>query len=342
MYFDNISVRSSLLLIGIVVVLAGAVGFVLPMLSSSPPAGASAVVEDWSPPAPTATAQSRQTALASPSAPLSANSGSKVAFIALDTATPAVVARATRLPSPQLSPPQPARMQADADEVVADSPPALVAAPAVIEVPDWEMKKGVQTAPDAGVALFATVSANRPVSLAAPVPPVRVPDAALGVVSAAPGQTREAADLLTATAAGPLASAVQIRATVPPTQTSKPAAQTLPSREVAPPQLVNPQADARLSGMVTFEWSPVVDLARGLDYEIVVWTPGQDPGQARGIAPATVQTSQQVNLNPLFASGQFQSGNLYWTVLVVQRDPYLRLTAPGAGEARYLVLSNSG
>ena len=46
--------------------------------------------------------------------------------------------------------------------------------------------------------------------------------------------------------------------------------------------------------------------------------------------------------HPLFASGQFQSGNLYWTVLVVQRDPYLRLTAPGAGEARYLVLSNSG
>ena len=78
-------------------------------------------------------------------------------------------------------------------------------------------------------------------------------------------------------------------------------------------------------------------MPRGAAYEIVVWSPEQDPGQARGIAAATIMTAQQVNLDPLFESGQLRTGNLYWTILIVQREPYLRLTAPGDGEARYLV-----
>lgn len=94
--------------------------------------------------------------------------------------------------------------------------------------------------------------------------------------------------------------------------------------------------------MTTFEWRPAGQLAHGQAYEIVVWSPDQDPGQARGIAPATMMTSQEVNLDPLFESGQFRMGNLYWTVLIVQREPYLRLTEPGHGEARYLVRRTGG
>jgi hypothetical protein len=74
----------------------------------------------------------------------------------------------------------------------------------------------------------------------------------------------------------------------------------------------------------------------------VVWSPEQDPNQAWGIAPPTPGWALEINLDELFESGRFRDGSLYWTVLVVQRDPYTRLTLPAAGGRRYLVYTAPG
>ena len=55
-----------------------------------------------------------------------------------------------------------------------------------------------------------------------------------------------------------------------------------------------------------------------------------------GIAP-TPGKALEINLDRLFESGQFSEGSLYWTVLVVQKQPYTRLTLPSVSPQRYLV-----
>ena len=76
-------------------------------------------------------------------------------------------------------------------------------------------------------------------------------------------------------------------------------------------------------------------------YEIVVWSPEQDPNQAWGIAPPTLGMALEINLDELFESGRFREGSLYWTVLVVQQEPYIRLTLPTGSPRRYLVYTAS-
>ncbi len=53
------------------------------------------------------------------------------------------------------------------------------------------------------------------------------------------------------------------------------------------PKLVGPAPDSRISGVAVFEWRPAIPLASGMAYEVVVWSPEQDPSQAWGIAPPT-------------------------------------------------------
>ena len=122
-----------------------------------------------------------------------------------------------------------------------------------------------------------------------------------------------------------------------PTSVPQPTATLAKAPVVAPPELLNPAPDARPSGIAVFEWRPVVPLEDGQAYEIVVWSSEKDPGQAWGIAPPTSGQALEINLDELFASGQFGEGSLYWTVLVVQKDPYARLTAPAFSPRRYLV-----
>lgn len=108
-----------------------------------------------------------------------------------------------------------------------------------------------------------------------------------------------------------------------------------------PPQLISPLPDARLPGIADFAWKPTTPLVNGMAYEVVVWSPEQDPNQAWGIAPPTQDTRLEVNLDELFEGGRFREGSLYWTVVIAQKDPYLRVTLPGDGERRYLVYTAS-
>ena len=122
-----------------------------------------------------------------------------------------------------------------------------------------------------------------------------------------------------------------------PTSVPQPTATLAKAPVVAPPELLSPARDARPSGITVFEWQPAAPLEKGQAYEIVVWSPEQDPNQARGIAPPTLGKALEINLDRLFESGQFREGSLYWTVLVVQKEPYTRLTSPAVSPRRYLV-----
>jgi hypothetical protein len=109
-----------------------------------------------------------------------------------------------------------------------------------------------------------------------------------------------------------------------------------------PPTLLRPGLEARLRGVVQFTWHPTGVLPAGAYYEVVVWSPEQDPSQAWGVAPPRITTSLTLNLDELFRSGRFREGALYWTVLVVQQNPYRRLTLPAESERGYLVLATDG
>jgi Flp pilus assembly CpaE family ATPase len=102
------------------------------------------------------------------------------------------------------------------------------------------------------------------------------------------------------------------------------------------PSLREPGTGETRGGNVTFSWQPAGSLPAGTAYEVVVWYPSEAPAVARGIAPPTTESSQMVDLNGLSRAGQLQGGNLFWTVLVVQTDPYQRLTQPSAEAARLL------
>lgn len=80
-------------------------------------------------------------------------------------------------------------------------------------------------------------------------------------------------------------------------------------------------------------------MADGAAYEVVIWARDEDPNQARGIAPPTLTQSLNLDVDVLFESGQFIDGTLFWTVLVVQTEPYLRLTQPADSPQRLLIYS---
>jgi hypothetical protein len=99
-----------------------------------------------------------------------------------------------------------------------------------------------------------------------------------------------------------------------------------------------PDNDTR-DGQITFVWQPTGPLPSGAGYEVVWWNPGEDPANARGIAPPTTENTLAANLDVIYyGTGQVTGKSINWTVLVVQNTPYLRLTQPGAGPARILLV----
>jgi pilus assembly protein CpaE len=126
---------------------------------------------------------------------------------------------------------------------------------------------------------------------------------------------------------------------LPPTRVPTP--RVIPSATPAPP-LSPPALLAPLSGLssargVDFVWQPADSLPDGAGYEVVWWNKGENPANARGIAPPIRETSLAANLDVLDASGQLVGSEVYWTVLIVRTAPYVRLTQPEASPARLLI-----
>ena len=96
---------------------------------------------------------------------------------------------------------------------------------------------------------------------------------------------------------------------------------------VSAPVLTEPPADAATSGNVLFRWQPTGPLPPGTAYEIVAWGRSELPAGAVGIAAPTLETSLAVNLDMVYP-GLLTTSEINWTVLVVQTQPYERLTQP--------------
>jgi HlyD family secretion protein len=109
-----------------------------------------------------------------------------------------------------------------------------------------------------------------------------------------------------------------------------------PPSVVKPPVLLEPGPDATAKEVVVFGWEAAAPLPEGALYEVAAWWPGQGPADAQGIAAPTTKTSASVNLDVMVKSGQLVANDLTWTVVIVRKDPYQRLTAADAGEARRL------
>lgn len=203
-------------------------------------------------------------------------------------------------------------------------------------------------APTATAWLSATsTSSNSPAStpgssLALPTrrPSIQAPVA--GLTTATTPAREPAADRVVASppaskrpSSGSGAGAAVAKPTTPTANLAQPPIAT-------PPALLSPGLEARLRGVVQFDWHPSSVLPVGAYYEMVVWSPEQDPNQAWGVAPPRITTSLALNLDELFQSGRFREGSLYWTVLLVEQNPYRRLTQPTDSERRYLVLATGG
>lgn len=310
----------------LVLALAGIAGIALPALQGGP--GTREQRTAWTPPG-TTTASARTPTAVKPTAPpapeeiIDAPAGAALAWQEPAPATPSSV--------PDLAP------------LASATPPALTATPRVTAPAPTRRQQRALLALLAEPSPPATNTAGpvgQPASpvtstvalLAQPAPPVRKPSAPTATPSVLPTAARPKV----APSPAPLAAARPSLAAPPAPPTAAPPPRALP------PALLAPPLNARLDGMVQFVWLPTSALPTGALYEVVVWSPEQDPNQAWGVAPPVLTQSLWLNLDDLLRSGRFREGSLYWTVLVVQQDPYQRLTLPADSERRYLVLATGG
>ncbi len=103
------------------------------------------------------------------------------------------------------------------------------------------------------------------------------------------------------------------------------------------PTLLQPKDGDTQRQAVLFKWQPGGPLPAGASYEVVWWGADEGPADARGLAPATTKTQASVNVDLMVSSGQLSGDRFYWTVIVVRKEPYARLTQPAASGARLLV-----
>jgi hypothetical protein len=108
--------------------------------------------------------------------------------------------------------------------------------------------------------------------------------------------------------------------------------------------LAQPPDNASGGGEQTFTWSVVTgELAAGQAYELIFWSPGQDPLQdGFGLAEPTTGDQVTVNLDVLDSQPGYplQGGAWQWGVRVVQTEPYRKLAM--AGGPRTLIFVPGG
>lgn len=319
MWHDPGSNRQNIVLVLVAVLFSALVGVGIPLTSSGAPARQARTA--WVPPtltpAATLVSEPPQSEIA---AGVAASGGDLIAWQQPAQATPSSTpeARPAALPAaqpglgaPTAELPNPARHRAA---------PASQQTVQVMAVDAPQRSQGAVAPGLEPGGLVAASSAVTPTTSASPSPAPQPTADAKG--APAPAPSRAAPRPATATPA-------------PPPAAERPAS-------AMPPALLSPGLDARLRGLVQFDWAATGDLPKGALYEVVVWSPEQDPNQAWGVAPPRSAQSLTINLDELFQSGRFPTGNLYWTVLVVEQNPYVRLTQPAASERRYLVYSSEG
>jgi len=112
------------------------------------------------------------------------------------------------------------------------------------------------------------------------------------------------------------------------------------SISVSAPVPLEPSPGESRRGNVNFAWRPGSPLPPGAAYEVVWWNLGEDPAAARGIAATTTETSLTANVDFLQSTAQLTSSDFYWTVIVVQTTPYVRLIQPAQSAPQRLSYSS--
>jgi PPM family protein phosphatase len=104
----------------------------------------------------------------------------------------------------------------------------------------------------------------------------------------------------------------------------------LPKVELLGPE---PDAHADTKQAVKFSWLSSAPLPKGTACELVWWGSSEDADTAaRGIAPPLTDNSLTVNLDAALGGRT----DIFWAVLLVNVDPYTRLTRPSQVEKRAL------
>jgi hypothetical protein len=219
----------------------------------------------------------------------------------------------------------------------AASLPAPVAGTPVALAPVAALRASVPALALPNASLPADPPDVAPALLISPTQAATALSARAAAASATPASPSSPAALAMRLPTGAIPAPVRRSATAAPTPTPTGMLVVAVPEPASPPALRYPSLDDRQRGEVQFEWLPAGALPRHAAYEVVVWSPEQDANQAWGAAPPTTMPSLRLNLDELFQSGRFPTGNLYWTVLVVDQNPYRRLTQPGESERRYLV-----
>jgi serine/threonine protein phosphatase PrpC len=109
------------------------------------------------------------------------------------------------------------------------------------------------------------------------------------------------------------------------TTASTTVAPALPGAVPVAPTLAAPGNNENVHGSVTFSWQPAGPLPAGTAYEVVWWNPQENAdAAARAFAATTTASTLTVDLDHLWDANR----TVDWTVLIVQPQPYHRLTQP--------------
>jgi hypothetical protein len=124
-----------------------------------------------------------------------------------------------------------------------------------------------------------------------------------------------------------------------PSPTPKTPEATSPKPSYPAPILVSPDNGAGITGRATFVWAwPGPSLAANQGFEVRIWKDGQPDHY--GAAGAVRETRIEIELGSAYGVQQGGGGDYFWTVAVVEIDPYKRIGPEAA--PRTLVIGVGG
>lgn len=100
------------------------------------------------------------------------------------------------------------------------------------------------------------------------------------------------------------------------------------------PTLLSPEPDAKLHSEVQFQWQwDGQPLPEGLAFDLLIWSEAEHEehqgAEAYGVIETDLALERDVDLDYVETIIDHGGGNYYWTVIVVQEDPYRRVGAWG-------------
>jgi hypothetical protein len=114
-----------------------------------------------------------------------------------------------------------------------------------------------------------------------------------------------------------------------PAPTEPPAPTAGPGKTFPPPALVSPNEGDSATGQVVFRWTwSGPTLGSNYGFEVRLWKEGQPDHY--GAAEPVNDTSVTINLRGAYGVRAGGEGAYWWTVAVVQRQPYTRVGAEAA------------